>query len=111
MLKDELASYLRKERPIGKIEYPAGFCHFPDDYPDEFFKQLTAESRLLKTDTHGNKFYVWRNSRNIANEVLDCRCYGLAALYLLASLVCDELDDDNDGAVSWQAFWSVMQSN
>ena len=111
MLKDELASYLRKEQSIGKGSFPAGYCHFPQDYPDEYFKQLTAEDKILKTDTHGNKYYIWLNRKNRANEALDTRCYNLAALYLFASLVCADIDPDSDGNISWSHFWQYLQEN
>lgn len=111
MLKDELASYLRKDAPIGDVNYPTGYCHFPKDYKPEYFKQLTAEEKFLKRDANGNKYYVWMNRRNRANEALDCRCYNLAALYLLASFVCDELDEENEGNVSWKMFWDSLQSD
>lgn len=110
MLKDEVAAFLRKETPLEKGNYPAGFCHFPEEYGPEYFKQLTAEEKFLKQDANGNKFYVWLNRRNRANEALDCRCYNLAALYLLASFVCDEVNDENEGNISWKTFWDSLQS-
>ena len=111
MLKDELASYLRKDASVGKGNFPSGYCHFPQDYSPEYFKQLTAEEKFLKTDMNGNKHYVWINRRNRANEALDARCYNLAALYLFASMVCAELDPDSDGNISWPHFWQYLQEN
>ena len=48
-----------------------GYCHFPKDYPDEYFKQLTSEDRLP-----GDKFRLVPGRRN---EALDCRVYAMAA--------------------------------
>ncbi len=50
---------------------PPGFCDFPVDRPDNYFKMLTAEEMRID----GN-FYCPDGKRN---EALDCRCYALCA--------------------------------
>jgi len=58
-----------------------GFCHFPDHYPEEYFKQLTAEKIFKKF----KKGVAIREYRKIyaRNEALDCRVYAMAALAIL----------------------------
>lgn len=66
------------------IEEPGpGFCHFPDHYEDEYFRQLTSEERITKY-SKGVKYYEWRKkSGRIRNEALDCRVYAYVARTIL----------------------------
>lgn len=65
-----------------KIEKPGpGFCHFPDDRSDEYFKQLTAEEVIIRY-TKGVPRRVWKKKRK-RNEALDLRVYATAALDVL----------------------------
>ncbi len=65
-----------------KIEQPGpGFCHFPDDRSDEYFKQLTAEEVVVKW-TKGVPRRTWKKKRR-RNEALDLRVYATAALQVL----------------------------
>lgn len=77
----------------------AGFCHFPCSdhkskepdgsmvsdpirgYDAEYFKGLTAESRIGK-HKHGFKTYIWTKRLSQRNEPFDLRNYALAALSL-----------------------------
>ncbi|MCK5748505.1 MAG: phage terminase large subunit family protein [Oricola sp.] len=59
-----------------------GYCHFPADYPEEYFKQLTAE-RIQTKFVNGHPTRVWVMPKGRRNEALDCRVYGLAALHIL----------------------------
>ncbi|MCP4370077.1 MAG: hypothetical protein GY797_18465 [Deltaproteobacteria bacterium] len=55
-----------------KVENPGpGYCHFPDHYPDEYFKQLTAEE-LVTRYVRGVTKRVWKKKRP-RNEALDLR--------------------------------------
>jgi phage terminase large subunit GpA-like protein len=63
-----------------KIPQPGpGFWHFPlnDQFDGEYFKQLTAESRVPKY-IKGQKVYVW-DAKGRRNEPWDCSNYSLAA--------------------------------
>jgi phage terminase large subunit GpA-like protein len=65
-----------------KIEKPGpGFCHFPDHYPDEYFKQLTSEE-LVTRYVRGTAKRVWKKKRP-RNEALDLRVYNIAAINIL----------------------------
>ena len=66
-----------------KIHQPGvGYCHFPADYPEEYFKQLTAE-RIQTKFINGHPSRVWILAKGRRNEALDCRVYGMAALHIL----------------------------
>lgn len=59
----------------------AGYCHFPMHYPDEYFRQLTAE-KVVKKYHRGFHRREWIKTR-ARNEALDCRVYALAALSII----------------------------
>lgn len=59
-----------------------GFCDFPADYPERYFKMLTAEDKYSD-----GSFHLPSGKRN---ESLDCRVYALAAADVyLDALVLD----------------------
>ena len=58
------------------IKHGPGYCHFPE-YPEEHFKQLTAEQLVSKV-VKGQRRYEWHKIRE-RNERLDCRIYARAA--------------------------------
>ena len=65
-----------------KITEPGpGFCHFPEDREDEYFRQLTAEKIITKY-VQGRTKRAWVKTRT-RNEALDVRVYALAALALM----------------------------
>lgn len=76
LLKDELYSWLKLDKPIDGDPYPSGYCHFPE-YEDEYFKQLTAEQLFART-VKGYTRYQWEKTRE-RNEALDMRVYARAA--------------------------------
>ena len=57
-----------------------GYCHFPDKYDVEYFKQLTVERRTI--NGYGRPYYKWVKV-NTRNEALDRRVYSMAALEIL----------------------------
>ena len=81
MAKRELYSYLNLELPSTKeIElkgYPFGFCHFPENYDQEFFRMITAEVEEIKFIRGFPKYYFVKERDR--NEALDCRIYARAA--------------------------------
>jgi len=62
-------------------EIGAGYCHFPEHYDIEYFRQLTAEQQVKKY----HKGFLRREWQKIRprNEALDCRIYAMAALAIL----------------------------
>jgi len=64
-----------------KIEEPGpGYCHYPDDRDDEYFRQVIAEEARTVT-SKGFPVKEWRlKEGHKRNEALDCRVYAYAAL-------------------------------
>ena len=77
MVKSELFGDLKKKSPDDLIEdYPAGFIHFPE-YDMEYFKQLTAEKRVIERNSKGYNKITWQKTRE-RNETLDLHVYNRA---------------------------------
>jgi phage terminase large subunit GpA-like protein len=79
--KDVIRDRLRREpeEDNGVVTYPAGYMHFPSDRDINYFAQLIAERSVTKI-ANGQKFRVWELPPGRANEALDIRVYGYAAL-------------------------------
>jgi phage terminase large subunit GpA-like protein len=80
MIKSELY-YRLKLRPDENRDFPPGYLHFPE-YPQDFFKQLTAES-LRFVMRNGHKVATWEKPPGIANEALDLSVYNRAVSIIL----------------------------
>jgi phage terminase large subunit GpA-like protein len=79
--KGELYGALRLEQPLPGEPTPPGYCHFPEDYDQEYFQQLTAEELIPKM-VRGYRRHEWTKVRE-RNEALDCRVYARAAAGVL----------------------------
>ncbi len=80
--KVELYRWLKLPRPTQEElddgeTHPSGSCYFPQ-YGQEYFKQLTAEKRIV-TLHKGFPKASWVKDPSINNEALDCRVYARAA--------------------------------
>lgn len=79
--KMELYRWLKLDRPTKEDEpFPPGSCHFPE-YAEEYFKQLTAEKRVIKLHK-GFPRASWQKDPTRNNEALDCRVYARTAASL-----------------------------
>lgn len=69
---------------LNRISQPGpGFCHFPKNYPKEYFDQLISEEKRKKRNRHtGHISYEWVKLQD-RNEMLDCRVLNMAALKIL----------------------------
>lgn len=72
-LKSSLYEQLKKVDPLTR-----GYCGYPRALEDEFYRQLTAEKRLLKKDRWGYPHAVWELDHE-RNEVLDTEIYAEGA--------------------------------
>lgn len=63
-------------------EKGAGFMHFPNDRPEDWFRQLTSETKVTRYK-NGVPFARFENPSKARNEALDIRVYATAALSLL----------------------------
>jgi len=81
-----LATNAIKDRIMARLRIPApgpGYMHFPDWTTDEYFGQLTAESKLPVRNRRTNVIrYLWVKNQE-RNEALDLTVYAHAALWLL----------------------------
>lgn len=59
-----------------------GYCHFPADRDEEWFKQITAE-KLVVRYIKGQPVREWTKPDKARNEALDCRNYAYAALKIM----------------------------
>lgn len=82
VIKDQFYTYLRHEQWTRGSEIPAGYCFFPEEYDEEYYKQLTAESKIIRRNRKGYSYYEWIKTR-ARNESLDCRIYGMAVAHFL----------------------------
>lgn len=79
-LKAQLMVYLgrdKKETTAG-AGMPSGYCHFPGDAEDDYFKQITAEYVVVEREK-GEPVRRWKSRGD--NHYLDCRVYNLALTY------------------------------
>ncbi|ODN41567.1 hypothetical protein BGC07_15785 [Piscirickettsia litoralis] len=61
------------------------YCYFPEDdnvYTLDYFKQLTAERKVLETK-NGQSYYRYDCPPGVRNEALDCRVYAMAAYHII----------------------------
>jgi len=91
ILKNQLYAYLKLESPKKGDIYPDGFCHFPFDYEEEFFKMMTAEQQ--KTVKTSNGYIIRYEKIRERNEALDCR--------VLARACASSLGMDSYSELSW----------
>ena len=106
-LKSELYGYLARGIPENGEDYAYGYCHFPSEYGEKYFRQLTAEERVTEKTKSGQVRYIWHLPKGRRNEVEDCRVYALGALYLIASMVEEAIGAD--GGISWNLFWEYVR--
>jgi phage terminase large subunit GpA-like protein len=65
-----------------RIDEPGpGYCHFPKSQDEEYFRQLTAEKRVIQY-FKGHPRTAWVKHR-VRNEALDVRVYAIAAFMML----------------------------
>jgi phage terminase large subunit GpA-like protein len=83
--KSELHGWLRASAPTEEESaagqgWPAGFCHFPDDFSESLFQQLCAEQLVETVNKRtGQLQYVWQLLPGRRNEALDTAVYARAA--------------------------------
>lgn len=81
VLKQELFGFLRNEISEDGTT-PYGYCHFPQEYFEDYFQMITAEEYVCEVNQKGQRKYSWIKVRE-RNEALDTRNYARAAASLL----------------------------
>jgi phage terminase large subunit GpA-like protein len=93
-LKKALTLYLMggdtaKDALMGRLKHNEpgpGYLHFHAQTTEEYFRQLTAERQILKTNRSGFQVPTWTLKPGTRNEALDCLCMaycGLNRLYMI----------------------------
>lgn len=95
VLKEQLYKWLLLPRPTDEAlaagsDWPTGYCHFPE-WNEDYFKQLTAEILVERSDSRGYLVQVWERIRD-HNHFLDCRNYARAASAMLG---LDRMSEEN----------------
>jgi phage terminase large subunit GpA-like protein len=80
--KKEVYSSLKVEKPTDGSFKPRT-CHFPMDYDEEYFKQLTSEKQVLVNSRDGGVKIAWQKDPTVRNEALDVRVYARAAAHIM----------------------------
>lgn len=81
--KTELYGWLHLDPPLKAGQpYPPGYCHFPQSYDEEFFRQLTAEQLIPVKKRGGYVRMEWTILPNRENHALDARNYARCAAAL-----------------------------
>jgi phage terminase large subunit GpA-like protein len=107
--KSELYGWLRRKLPENLDDgLPHGWCHFPQ-HPEEWFKQLTAESMVSRV-VRGYQKFVWEKTRE-RNEALDCRIYARAACMAVGADRWDAKRWDHERGSSGRAAGSAKQDS
>lgn len=86
VIKEQFYKWLMLSRPTDEAiaegaTYPTGYCHFPE-WGEDYFKQITAEILVDKSDNKGYLVREWKRIRD-HNHFLDCRVYARAASAML----------------------------
>lgn len=77
---DTIKELVQARLRVSDADQP-GYCMFPHDRPEEYFRGLTAE-KLMTRFHKGFKKMEWVKTRS-RNEPFDCRVYATAALEML----------------------------
>jgi len=75
---------LTDEELISGSAFPAGYIHLPSGLDAEWVKQLVGEQLMTITTKRGFQKLEWQKLRE-RNEVLDCRVYARAAVYIVGA--------------------------
>ena len=74
-LKAALMIYLARVPKENKSGFPNGYCHWPSDTPEEYFRHMSSEYVKTEQGKDGPE-RVW--ARKGPNHWLDCRVYNMA---------------------------------
>jgi len=106
--KDKLYGWLNLKKKEDNALPPWGYCYYPNDYPDEFFKGYENETKVEKTTPNGQVVgHTWQRRSNSAfNEPWDCRYYAMAAFDFLL----DQYREFEETPFSIEEFFDFIDS-
>ena len=85
MGSDTIKSVLMGRLKFSEPDTPGGM-HFNSDTSEEYFKQLTSERQMRRTNKNGVTVYEWTLTPGVRNECLDCCVMAYAGLHRLYQL-------------------------
>jgi phage terminase large subunit GpA-like protein len=105
--KDRLHGFLHLE--IKDKVVPHGYCFYPQDYPDEFFKQYSSEKKFMKLNSKGQVIgYEWaKATQHVDNHALDCRVYNYVALDFLIDAMREKY---NNPELTVEQFFTLIEN-
>lgn len=115
-LKKEIYNRLRLHAPATGNNYPTGYMHFPSDYNEDYYKQMTAEDVIETTNDKGQLTVLIANAKQRRNEVLDCTKMTLGGLYYVYTQyfkllnAARKLRKKREIVPDWGYFWSQFNS-
>jgi phage terminase large subunit GpA-like protein len=110
--KDRCASALKNtDRTAMSIDQLPGQFNFPSDYPERFFKELTAERKVAVKDRSTGQIlgYKWEPIGTRENHAWDLTVYCQAAIDMMAlnvSMLVFKLK-----YLDWDKFWAHVEAN
>ncbi len=114
-LKAEIYTNLKRKTPAAGHSYPPGFMHFPNDYTEDFYKQLTAEEVREETNNRGVTTIFISNTKQHRNEVLDNVKLALAGLYHMylkyfkTTNAVRKARKQKEIRPDWRLFWELFE--
>ena len=90
--KDRLNGWLHSS--IKDDIIPWGYCYYPSDYTDDYFKQYSNEQKYEVRNSRGMVVgHEWRKINNNAdNHAFDCRIYNIVAFDYLLNLTREYME-------------------
>ncbi|MCK5602841.1 phage terminase large subunit family protein [Candidatus Pacearchaeota archaeon] len=98
--------FLKKDMEGNK---PSGYCSFPFDYSEKYFKMLLAEKRYEIVKNGKVVSYEWRKVHSSSsNEALDVRVYAMTAFDVYVQSVCVNVLGME--SLNYRQFWNWAKS-
>ncbi len=87
-LKGALMVYLGRDLKEGVSGAPTGYCHFPADAEEDYFRHLVSEYVKDELTKKGERTRIWE--KRGPNHWLDCRVYNMALTHYVGLWAWDE---------------------
>ena len=113
-LKFEIYTNLKRKIPVQGHGFPPGFIHFPDDYGEDYYRQMVAEEVTETINNKGISTLFISNTKQRRNEVLDCTKMCLAGLYYMYLTYFKiwnaqrKARKQKEIRPDWSVFWSLF---
>ena len=82
-LKREIYTNLKRKMPAAGHNFQPGYVHFPCDFSEDFYAELTAEEVTESSNSKGVVSIMISNTKQRANHALDAHKMALGGLYYM----------------------------